>query len=276
MLTFEQSSKLAKIHSCVSAKVPSGSGVRALRSYTWSLDRSVEQSCPLARAGIRRLHQNLVGTLLPDDDQDTWPDPVLVSRLFEWYTLVQLDERSWGQGSGKTFKSRCGGMVDTRHLKCRGRKPVPVQVRPAVRVSRNWTELSQYRHKEHPSVTRAKVVPGQWNWVASKAGTELCWKRGIYGGVDDRVGLISLFLLDIAGSNPALCSIFKKILIINPVYFWFSGQVVWSCTWSILLTRCRTVELKRLTQLRAKVQRHRGEAPNEVSGQNWRSEQSWL
>jgi hypothetical protein len=27
---------------------------------------------------------------------------------------------------------RCGGMVDTRHLKCRGRKPVPVQVRPAV------------------------------------------------------------------------------------------------------------------------------------------------
>ena len=30
------------------------------------------------------------------------------------------------------FESRCGGMVDTRHLKCRGRKPVPVQVRPAV------------------------------------------------------------------------------------------------------------------------------------------------
>ena len=65
--------------------------------------------------------------------QQSW----LVSRLFEWYTLVQLDERSWSQGSGKTFKSRCGGMVDTRHLKCRGRKPVPVQVRPAVRVGRN-------------------------------------------------------------------------------------------------------------------------------------------
>ena len=27
-------------------------------------------------------------------------------------------------------------MVDTRHLKCRGRKPVPVQVRPAV--NENW------------------------------------------------------------------------------------------------------------------------------------------
>ena len=46
--------------------------------------------------------------------------------------------------------------------------------------------------------------------------------------MDDRVGLISLFLLDIAGSNPALCSIFKKILIINPcvlLVFW-SGSLV--------------------------------------------------
>ena len=66
--------------------------------------------------------------------------------------------------SEKTFKSRCGGMVDTRHLKCRGRKPVPVQVRPAVRV-----EINELAHLRRICLSRAEEFLTRHIWRSGRS-----------------------------------------------------------------------------------------------------------